>query len=108
MLEETMDWGRCLMLGFMSEKVAEKIYQFYSEAENKRNASIANKLSQTLEDSEAGLLFIREGHMVQFPSNIEVFSIFPPSLDEIHRWLRDRTRIEAEKASETAEEKAEE
>jgi len=43
---------------------------------------------------------------VQFPSNIEVFSIFPPSLDEIHRWLRDRARIEAEKASETTEEKA--
>jgi hypothetical protein len=28
---------------------------------------------------------------VQFPQDIEVFSVAPPALDEIHRWLRDRT-----------------
>jgi hypothetical protein len=36
------------------------------------------------------LLFIREGHLVQFPQDIEVFMVAPPALDEIHRWARDR------------------
>jgi hypothetical protein len=36
------------------------------------------------------LLFIREGHLVQFPPDIDVFSVAPPALDEIHRWARDR------------------
>jgi hypothetical protein len=27
--------------------------------------------------------------MVQFPQDIEVFSVAPPVLDEIHRWLRE-------------------
>ena len=40
------------------------------------------------------LLFIREGHRVQFPPDIEVFSVAPPVLDEIHRWLRDRSAID--------------
>jgi hypothetical protein len=29
-----------------------------------------------------------------------VFSIFPPALDEIHRWLRDQARLGIEKLAE--------
>jgi len=36
---------------------------------------------------------------VQFPPDIEVFSVAPPVLDEIHRWLRDRPA--SEKTSES-------
>ena len=39
---------------------------------------------------EIGLLLIREGHQVQFPSDIEVFYIAPPSLDAIKRWVSER------------------
>jgi len=39
---------------------------------------------------QAGLLFIREGHLAQFPKDIEVFSVAPPALDEIHRWQREQ------------------
>jgi hypothetical protein len=28
--------------------------------------------------------------MVQFPEDIEVFSVAPPALDEIHRWQREQ------------------
>jgi hypothetical protein len=38
---------------------------------------------------------------VQFPADIEVFSVVPPVLDEIHRWLRNRPTTE--KADESAE-----
>jgi len=100
LFEEVVDWQRCLMLGFISDKVASKISEFYVDAAKKRNEFMAKKISETLKDNEAGLLFIREEHSVQFPSDIEVFSIFPPALDEIHRWYRDQARLGIEKRAE--------
>lgn len=108
LFEEVMDWQRCLMLGFVSEKVASKVSEFYVEAAKKRNQFMAKKISETLKDDEAGLLFIREGHSVQFPMDIEVFSVFPPVLDEIHRWLRDQARPVIEKPIEESKGKVEE
>jgi len=107
LFEEVMDWQRCLMLGFMSDKVASKVSEFYVEAAKKRNDFIAKKINETLKDDEAGLLFIREEHSVQFPSDIEVFSIFPPALDEIHRWYRDQARLGIEKQAEESKGKTE-
>jgi hypothetical protein len=108
LFEEVMDWQRCLMIGFMSNKVANKVSEFYVEATKKRNEFIAEKISETLKEDEAGLLFIREEHSVQFPSDIEVFSIFPPALDEIHRWYRDQARLRTEKMAEESKGKTEE
>jgi len=107
LFEEVMDWQRCLMLGFISDKVASKVSEFYVEAAKKRNEFIAKKISETLKDDEAGLLFIREEHSVQFPVDIEVFSVFPPALDEIHRWQRDQARLGIEKFAQGSKEKPE-
>jgi hypothetical protein len=107
LFEEVMDWQRCLMLGFMSDKVASKVSEFYVEATKKRNEYIAKKISETLKEDEAGLLFIREEHSVQFPSDIEVFSIFPPALDDIHRWYRDQARLRTEQMAEESKGKTE-
>ncbi|MFC1992736.1 hypothetical protein ACFLV3_02850 [Chloroflexota bacterium] len=96
--EESMDWERCLLIGLISEKVAKMISEFYVEALRKRYDYISRKIDETLNDNEAGMLFIREGHMVQFPQDIEVFSVTPPALDDIHRWHRDR--LSTEKKSE--------
>ena len=47
--------------------------------------------------------------MVQFPVDIEVFSVAPPALDEIHRWLRDRSQaVPAEKEADEDKGKKEE
>jgi len=105
LFQEVMDWQRCLMLGFMSEKVASKISGFYVEAAKKRNEFMARRISETLGEDEAGLLFVREGHSLQFPGDTEVFSVFPPALDEIHRWLRDQARVGVEKVTEASKEK---
>jgi len=105
LFEEVMDWQRCLMLGFIADKVASKVSEFYVEAARKRNEFMAKKISETLKDDEAGLLFIREEHSVQFPSDVEVFSIFPPALDEMHRWLRDQARLGVDKLAEESKEK---
>jgi len=107
LLEEVLDWQRCLMLGFISHKAASKVSEFYIEAAKKRNEFIANKISETLKDDEAGLLFIREEHSVQFPDHIEVFSIFPPALDEIHRWLRDQGRTGVDRVTDESKGKVE-
>jgi len=85
--------------------VANKVTEFYTEATKRRSELMATKISDTLKDDEAGLLFIREGHSVQFPSGIEVFSIFPPALDEIHRWYRDQARLEIEKLAKERKER---
>ena len=91
---ESMDWERFLLMGFMSQKVAKMVSEFYVEALRKRYEHIARRINETMKDSEVGMLFIREDHMVQFPQDIEVFSVAPPALDEIHRWQRDRSSTE--------------
>jgi hypothetical protein len=88
--EETMDWERFILIGFISQKVAQHVSQMYVEALRKRYEHIARQIDDTLEVEKAGLLFMREGHMVQFPEDIEVFSVAPPALDEIHRWQREQ------------------
>lgn len=94
--EECIDWERCLLLGLISQKVAKMVSEFYMVTLKQRYEYIARRIDETLKDGEAGLLIIRAGHMVQFPNDIEVFSVAPPALDEIHRWQRDRTTIEKE------------
>ena len=89
--EESMDWERCLLTGFVSEKVLRRVSEFYIEASRKRYEHIAKRMDETLQAGEAAALFIREGHGVQFPLDIQVFSVAPPALDQIHRWLRERT-----------------
>ena len=90
LLTEFMDWSRCLALGLQNQKVFTKIYESYAEASKKRNEHIAKQIDETLQVDEIGILFMREGHQVQFPSDIQVFYVAPPALDEIKRWLRER------------------
>jgi len=89
LVEEAMDWERHLLQGFISEKVARLVSDFFAEASKKRYEHIAKRISETFKGNEVAVLFIREGHRVQFPADIEVFSVFPPVLNDIHRWLRD-------------------
>jgi hypothetical protein len=102
LLEEMMDWERCLLIGFVSQKVAQTVSESYAQASNQRNEHIAKRIDETLQEDEAALLLVSEGHRVQFPQDIEVFYVNPPALDEIHRWLREQ-RTEAHKAQQEAE-----
>ena len=89
LLTEFMDWSKCLATGLQNQKVFTKIYEFYVEASKKRNEYIARQIDETLKVDETGVLLMREGHQVQFPSDIQVFYVAPPTLDEIKRWFRD-------------------
>jgi len=97
---ECLDWERCLMLGFISRKAAEKVSEMYREAAKKRWEHISQRIDETLGDNEVAILFIRDGHAVQFPQDIQVFSVAPPALDAIHRWLRDRRSQPPEETAE--------
>ena len=108
LVEETMDWERHLILGFLSDKVAGMVSQLFADASKKRWEHIAQRIEHTLKDEEVAMLIIREGHMVQFPQDVEVFIVSPPSLNELHRWLRERQeKAEREElAREEAQEKS--
>ncbi len=86
---QSLDWGNCLRV-VMSSSVFQKVSGFYREATEKRFAYIARRIDETLGEGEAGVLFITEGHSIQFPPTIQVFYVSPPILDEIHRWFRER------------------
>ena len=88
--EESTDWERCLFIGFFSDRVAKKVSEFYIEAFKKRFEYMSKRIDETLQPGETAILFVRESHLLQFPRDIEVFSIAPPALDEVHRWVRDQ------------------
>ena len=90
LLTEFMDWNRCLAVGLQNQKVFTKVYESYIEISKKRNEHIAKQIDETLKEDETGVLFMREEHQVQFPSDIQVFYVAPPALDEVKRWLRER------------------
>jgi len=90
LLADVMDWERCMMIGFLSENVARKVYDSFSESSKLRYQHISKTIADLLKDDDIALLFIREGHAVQFPPDVDVFMVAPPALDEIHRWARDR------------------
>lgn len=92
LLTEFMDWSRCLAIGLQNETVFARVYESYEDVLRRRYEDIAKKIDETLKESETGLLLMREGHSVQFPRDIQVLYVSPPSLDEIKRWLRDRER----------------
>jgi len=90
-LSELADCEKCLLMGLRSQKIRKFIAKSYEKAAKERKKYIAARIDKTLGDGEAGILFIREGHQVQFSSNIQVFYIAPPALDELQRWLREQT-----------------
>jgi hypothetical protein len=90
--DECMDWERCLMLGLFSEKAFKTVAELYQQCSLKRFEYIGHRIDETLQQGEAAILFIRESHLVQFAKDIEVFNVAPPALDDIHRWLRDRSK----------------
>lgn len=89
LLLETMDLQRCLMVPLASETVAARIQEWYAEANRSRYDYIAQRIRDTLQADETGLLLINERHQVQFPTDLEVFYIAPPALDEYRRWVHN-------------------
>ncbi|MDD5289481.1 MAG: hypothetical protein PHY28_10275 [Dehalococcoidales bacterium] len=99
--DECMDWERFLLMGFFSQKVAAIATEFYHQSSKVRYEYISRRIDETLQKGETAIFFIREGHSVQFKNDIEVFSVAPPALDEIHRWARDRAETQEGNSAES-------
>ncbi|OGW38506.1 MAG: hypothetical protein A2Y97_00530 [Nitrospirae bacterium RBG_13_39_12] len=86
-----IDWGNCLRV-VRTKKVFDKVLELYTEMLNKRLQNILDVIESNLSEEEAGLFIIRDEDRVklQFPKDIEVFLITPPSYDSIMKWFRER------------------
>ncbi len=88
-----IDWSNCLQV-VRTRPVFDKIFEFYTESFNKRIEHIINVIESNLSEKEAGLLIIKDEDRakLQFPQDIEVFLVTPPSYDSILKWIRDKWR----------------
>jgi hypothetical protein len=85
------DWSNCLRVVYTKE-VFTKVFEFYNEFAEKRLRHILKVIENNLAEAEAGLLILKDEDRVklQFPKDIEVFLITPPSYDDIIRWFREK------------------
>jgi len=88
-LLETLDIQRCMMMPMASANVGSRLPEWHADSNRQRYEHIADQIDNTLGENETGLLLISERHQVQFPSDIEVFYVSPPALDEYRRWFQN-------------------
>ena len=86
-----IDWGNCLRV-VSTQEVFTKILDYYTELATKRLQHILSMIDKNLGEEEAGLLILKDedrAHL-QFPGDIEVFLVTPPSYDDLTRWFREK------------------
>jgi len=92
-LNEFLDWSICLSVIRKSKKVFNRVLEFYHEVKDRRNKEIVKKIDDTLKNNDSGLLVMSDENRLQIqpnlPSDIQVFLIHPPALNDIMQWLRD-------------------
>lgn len=88
-----LDWANCLNV-VRTKEVVKKVFGFFTELLNKRVEHARAVIEANLSEGEAGLLIMRDEDRVrlQFPSDMEVFLVTPPSYDDILRWFRDKMK----------------
>ncbi len=89
LLFQMMDLQRCLSVGLISQEVYKLISESFEKTINDRNQHIAKIIDQNIKDNEVGLLFISEDHKIQFPSDLQVFYISPPTYNELKSVISD-------------------
>ena len=97
------DWGNCLRVVF-SQEVFSKVFDFYKDYAEKRLQHFTKVIDSNLAESEAGLLFMKDEDRskIQFPQDIEVFLITPPSYDDIMRWFREKMMKKSDEQGQTS------
>jgi hypothetical protein len=106
-LLETLDLQRCMMIPIASPSVGSRLQEWHADSNRQRYEYIANQIDSTLGENETGLLLISERHQVQFPTDVEVFYVSPPALDEYRRWFQNwmtQQQAAAGQSGETVEE----
>ena len=97
LMMETLDLRRFLMMPLASQRVAQRVQEWFAESNRERYKHIAERIDASIGEDQVGLLLISEGHQVQFPSDLEVFYVAPPALDEFRRWFQNWLAEQREK-----------
>ncbi|MFC1487942.1 hypothetical protein ACFLRN_09700 [Thermoproteota archaeon] len=100
-LDEFLDWSICLSVVRKSKKVQKKILEFYRDALKRRFERNVKTIDDTIKNSEAALLIMTEDNRMQIqsylPSDIEVFLIHPPALNDFQRCFSDYWKKQIDK-----------
>jgi hypothetical protein len=90
--DEFLDLSLCLSVCQRSQKVFNKILEYYRNVTEKRTKQIAKTINNTLKDDKPGLLVMTDEYRLQIqanlPNNIQFFLIRPPALNNITNWIR--------------------
>ena len=111
LFEEFMDWNRILSTcGISTRKVYDKLTSELKDAGDRRNDTMYKKILDSIGENDIVILMLQEGHKIQFPSDIDVFYVSPPALNDLEKYVRDeymkemkKRQAEAEKAKEKPE-----
>ena len=103
LVAEHSDWQRVLTMGPASQKVLQTSLEGYQETLAARYKGIADRITEDLAVGDCAVLFIREDHQVQFPTEVQVFYVAPPSLDALKRWLDNYFRSPPQPESQQGE-----
>ena len=103
LLKETLDLHRCLLVVQESQKVAQRVSEWFADVRRQRYETISRRINEALGANEVGLLVISPDHQVQFPEDVQVLYVSPPAFDEIGRWLRDHPYPQQPEAGEGSE-----
>ena len=95
-MQEEYDWRICSSAGLTSEKVYSLILKNLEESTAKRWSHASTIIDSTIPKDEAALLIVNENHKIQFPEDIQVFYVSPPSFDSVKRWVDDQIRLMVE------------
>ena len=101
-LLEAMDLHRCMSVVQASDRVAERLMQWYEESRKARYAAIAAAIDRRLEANGVAVLVVSPDHDIRFASGIEQVYVVPPVLDQINVWLREHPMEEASASQATA------
>jgi len=92
-LDEFVDWSICLSVVRKSQKVLNKILEFFGDVSKRRFERNAKIIDDTLKKGEAALLIMTDENRMQLqsylPSDLEVFLIHPPALNDFQRCFND-------------------
>jgi hypothetical protein len=93
-----LDWSNCLMV-VQTKEVFDKIITIYNELSTQRGEHITQTIDKNLASGETGLLLMKDEDRIklQFPKDVELFLVTPPSYDDILKWFREEMRKRQEK-----------
>jgi hypothetical protein len=87
---ENLDLQRILMVGMITTIVGQKIFDWYTDARERRFSSMSKRIDESIGENETGLLVIGQDHQIQFAQDMQIVYVSPPSLNTVQQKIRDR------------------